>query len=463
MQIILRGLKGIFPLLLCLCVAEGRGQETWTVDDCMEHAVRRNLTLQNSRLDSRIAGEDLTAAVGDFLPSVSASGALGKRLGRSVDPKTNLYTNTAFMETTMGLNVSLPVFEGFTRVNRLQFRRLNKQISGLTVKTEENRIAYEVMDAYYCLRFDEKMYDLAVEQRRLSERYHEQMLEYVDLGMRSPSDLQEVKARLQSDIYQETVRGNSCRLSLLALKELLCMREGDTLQLASMEVGEAALPPVADIDANELYAASEVTLPEFRSMELKEKAARRSLAIASGAFSPSIRAEFSLYSGYYDTERNETGEIVPFSDQMRNNMNKYIGVSVSLPVFSGLSRFTQVRKERFRLQKVRNENDRQRITLYKEIDDACISMRAAVEEHSQAVEQLRTSTLTLKESEEKWEEGMISVFELMEKRNLYITAKAELVRTRLQYELKQRTVDFYRTGSFFIPSREETEGVSLHQ
>ena len=68
----------------------------------------------------------------------------------------------------------------------------------------------------------------------------------------------------------------------------------------------------------------------------------------------------------------------------------------------------------------------------------------------QALEQLRTSTVTLKESEEKWEEGMISVFELMEKRNLYILAKAELSRTRLQYELKSRTVDFYRTGTFLV-------------
>ena len=128
----------------------------------------------------------------------------------------------------MGLNVSLPVFDGFTRVNRLQFRKLNKQIGGLTEQIEENRIAFEVMDAFYRLCFDKKMYELAVEQRKLSERYHDQMLEYVDLGMRSSSDLQEVKARLQSDIYQETVKANGCRLSLLALKELLNMRDTDT-------------------------------------------------------------------------------------------------------------------------------------------------------------------------------------------------------------------------------------------
>ena len=440
--------RGLSLFLLVFLASPGnlRAQSGWTVDDCMRYAVEQNYRVRNSRLDTRIAGEDLAAAYGDFLPSVSATGALGKRLGRSVDSKTNLYTSSSFLESTMGLNVSLPVFDGFTRVNRLQFRKLNKQIGGLTEQIEENRIAFEVMDAFYRLCFDKKMYELAVEQRKLSERYHEQMLEYVDLGMRSPSDLQEVKARLQSDIYQETVKANGCRLSLLALKELLNMQDTDTLAISPG--GEGELPVLPVLESNEIYAASETSLPEFRAMELREKASRKSLAIASGAFSPSIRAEFSLYSGYYDTERDDLGEIIPIKDQLKNNMNKYIGVSVSLPLFSGLSRLTDVRKERFRLQRIRNENEQQRLSLYKEIDDACLSLRAAAEEHRQAVEQLRTSTVTLKESEEKWEEGMISVFELMEKRNLYIMAKAELTRTRLQYELKRRLVDFYRTGVF---------------
>mgnify|MGYP002230943081 CR=1 FL=1 len=64
------------------------------------------------------------------------------------------------------------------------------------------------------------------------------------------------------------------------------------------------------------------------------------------------------------------GKIIPIKDQLKNNMNKYIGVSVSLPLFSGLSRLTDVRKERFRLQRIRNENEQQRLSLYKEIDDA---------------------------------------------------------------------------------------------
>lgn len=34
------------------------------------------------------------------------------------------------------------------------------------------------MDAYYLLLFEKKMYELASEQRKLSERYHEQMQEF---------------------------------------------------------------------------------------------------------------------------------------------------------------------------------------------------------------------------------------------------------------------------------------------
>ena len=75
-------------------------------------------------------------------------------------------------------------------------------------------------------------------------------------------------------------------------------------------------------------------------------------------------------------------------------------------------------------------------------------MQAAAQEHWQAELQLRTATTTLKENEQRWEEGMISVFELMEKRNLYILAKAELMRTQLQYDLKERMVRFYQSGSF---------------
>lgn len=437
----------LVSLFLLLFSATVQSQTIWSVDECMHYAVKQNLKLKNSHLHSRIAREDHIGAIGDFLPSVTTSGDLGKRFGRSIDPKTNAYTSSSFVESNLGLNVSFPLFEGFTRINRARFTKLNQRISVLDTKTKENDTAYEVLDAFYNVCFEEKMWLLATEQRKLSEHYLVQMEEFVTLGMRSPSDLQEVKARLETDKYQETVRGNSCRTYLLYLKELLNMKGSDTLQVR-FDANDSVLPITEMLSPDSVYQSSEELLPQFQAMALRQKAAHRAVAIAAGRFSPSIRAEFGLRSGYYDTEQDTNGHIIPLSEQLSNNQNKYIGLSVSFPLFSGLSRFTEVRKERFRMKQVNNDAAQQKLTIYADIEDACQSLQAAILEHRQAVEQLEAEQLTLKENEEKWKEGLISVFELMEKRNRYISAKAELSRTRLQYEIKYRTIRFYRTGSF---------------
>ena len=59
------------------------------------------------------------------------------------------------------------------------------------------------------------MLDLALEQSRLSERYLKQTEAFVELGLKSVSDLQEVKARREGDIYRYQTRQNGCRLALL--------------------------------------------------------------------------------------------------------------------------------------------------------------------------------------------------------------------------------------------------------
>ncbi|WP_196070987.1 TolC family protein, partial [Bacteroides thetaiotaomicron] len=77
-----------------------------------------------------------------------------------------------------------------------------------------------------------------------------------------------------------------------------------------------------------------------------------------------------------------------------------------------------------------------------------LSLHAGFSEHQQALQQLEAEALVLKESERKWEEGLISVFQLMEARNRFISAKAELVRVRLQVEMMRKLEKYYREGTF---------------
>ena len=118
-------------------------------------------------------------------------------------------------------------------------------------------------------------------------------------------------------------------------------------------------------------------------------------------------------------------------------------------MLSGLERLTHQRKQKLNLYRLKNEEELEKQQLYTDIEQTLLSLHAGFSEHQQALQQaLKQKALVLKESERKWEEGLISVFQVMEARNRFISAKAELVRVRLQVEMMRKLEKYYRGGDF---------------
>ena len=402
-------------------------------------AYKQNPAVRNGVIGIKEAKADYIASVGAFLPHIVVNAETGKRFGRSLDPDTNGYTSESFEEGTVGLDMTLSLFEGFSRINQVRFRKMNKERSEWELKEKQNELAYQVTDAYYKLILERKLLDLALEQSRLSERYLKQTEVFVELGLKSASDLQEVKARREGDIYRYQSRGNSSRIALLHLKQLMNIQPGDTLAILDT-ITASQLPPYSVSTVETLYAQSIEILPSMRMIDLKQKAAHKEYAIAGGAFSPSVFARFTVGSNYYNTAFS--------ARQLRDNIGKYVGVGISFPLLSGLQRLTNQRKLKLNMYRLKNEEELEKQQLYTDIEQTLLSLHTGYSEHQQALSQLDAETLVLKESERKWEEGLISVFQLMEARNRFIAAKAELVRVRLQIEMMMKLEKYYRQGTF---------------
>lgn len=420
-----------FPLSLS-------AQSGYSLDDCIRRAWQQNPAIRNSAIDLKESKADYVASIGSFLPRVALNAEAGRNFGRSIDPNTNGYTTDTFDEGTVGLDLTLSLFEGFSRINRMRFERLNARRSRWERQDRRNELAYQVTDAYYKLLLEEKMLDLALEQSKLSERYLKQAEAFVELGLKSVSDLQEVRARREGDAYRLRSRENSCRMAALQLKQLMNLQEEDTLAVIDTLSYDTLSMPLIPA-ATDLYARSLAVIPSMRMIELKQKAARKEFAMAGGRFSPSVYARFSMSSRYLDGFS---------SKQLRDNLGKYIGIGVSFPLLGGLERLTTLRKHKLNIYRLRNEEETARQQLYVEVEQTVLSLRAGRDEHRQALQQLRAEKSVLRESERKWEEGLISVFQLMEARNRFISAKAELVRVRLQVEMTLKLERYYSTGRF---------------
>ena len=413
-----------------------------TLEECIRQALMANPELANRHLEKQIKQNDQLAAWGELLPQVTTEMRLGKRFGRAIDPGTNLFATRNFVESALNLEVSVPLFEGFTRMNKIGFERVNREISQWEVMEKENEIAFGVMDAFYQVLFQEQLLALAREQRRLSERYLQQVEGLVEEGLKAPVDLQEVKARLSSDVYQQTVRQNAFRIAILELKQLIWMKPEDSLQLVFSGSDEETVGEILSV--KEVYEQSMHFLPQFKLMELRRKASRKALAMEKGRFAPSLRGDIGVYTGYYDTEREENGHVIALGKQLDNNLNKYFGITFSVPLLTGFRNLSGWKKARLRLQQTENTIQLQQQQLYTEIERARVSLGDAIQEIRYANEMELAEKLTLEQTEEKWKEGLVSVFELMEARNRYFNSRAEVIRTRLQYGIKRKTMNFYR-------------------
>lgn len=428
--------------LLIVCVLSGLslpilGQST--LDDCIHYAWEHNPGFKNTDIDVKEARTDYRAAMGKFLPNISIQAEVGRHIGRSVDPDTNGYTADSYNQGTVGIDITLSLFEGFARINRLRYTHWVKKEKEWGGLAKQNELAYQVVDAYYKAVLDKKLSELAAEQLRLGERYLKQTEVFMELGLKSASDLQEVKARHQGDVFRYRSYEKNQQMSFLYLKEILGMKEADTLSVSLSGVEDIPLSiPQADMEG--LYLQSVHVLPDYKRMEMWEKAARKEYAVALGQFSPTIFARFSWGSDFYNSL---------FSlHQLRDHWNKYIGVGISFPILSGLDRYAGARKKRLNLLRVQNSIEEEKLHLRTETERIILSLHSGWEEHRQAVLQVTAETQVLKETERKWEAGIVSVFQLMEARNRLLAAKAEKVRVKLQYELTSRLAMYYQTGTF---------------
>lgn len=423
-------------------------QNIESLDDCIRYAKENSLMMKNSQIDNNIAKQDVYTAWKDFLPSINTYSSVGKHFGRSVDPKSNLYTSSSFDKSTFGMLVSIPVFDGFTRLNKLHLSKIKEEISSLNIELEEDKVVCDVIENFYHCCLKNKEAALATAQRKLSEQYHEQMIVYVKLGLRSKSDSLEMVSRLQSDLLKEKESSAFYLISLLELKEKLNPKETDSLKIDSISFSyEMPIFSEEELAVTNVFQMAQKYLPQFKIMELREKVSGKSLSIVRGSFFPSINAEFHLNTGYYGTINND-GKVISFQNQLKNNMSRFIGINVTFPISDVFTRASQLRKEKLKIRQLKNENELLRLELYNKIEKAIISLQTEVEELHQLKQQIVLTKQVLSENEAKWDEGLISVFELIEKRNLYFEAQVMYYQSMLQCDLKTRIVKYYCTGNF---------------
>ncbi len=421
-----------FITLIMLLTASSVGAQEMalTADDCMRYAVEHNHDIRISQLTQDTRRAERTGAIGAFLPSVNGSIGAQYNFGRAIDPETNTYTNVSTFYNGYSVQATLPVFDGFQRINQLRAAKASLLMGSSQLRAQQDELALQVFEAYCNVLYYQGTVKMAEEKREQSQLTLRQTQVMADVGQKSEADVAQMEAQLAGDDYEITRQQNELSTALLTLKQLMNYPERDSLVIVGEERSTQTLEEPSTLENPAVAAAAQNVI-----------VAKRRLSMARGALSPSLSISGGISTTYNKMLHNET---TGFRDQLDANRGEYIYASVSIPIFNRLENLTNIRRQRNNLRIAEEELEQKRDELVKlqlQAENDCEGFRKQTLQMQHKVE---ADSIAARLTTRKYEEGLSSAIDVQTSAATLLESRARLLQCRLLLALKQKLVNYYK-------------------
>ena len=424
--------------------AEDDMPKQWTLRNCIDYALEHNITIRRNRINVESTQEDVKTAKADFLPSLS--GNISQRIVNrpnsasgtiiSGDNITTSESKTSY-NGSYGIDASWTVYNGSKRVNTLKQQQLNSRIAELTVDESENSIEENITQLYVQILYSAEAVKVNESTLEVSRKEFERGQELFNAGSIASSDLAQLEAQVSNDNYQLVTSQTTLQNYKLQLKQLLEL-DGDfemDLFLPPLDDSSVLIPlPTKD----DVYQTALNLRPEIESSKLNIESSDMNIKIARAGYIPNL----SLSAGIGTTNAN--GNDFSFSEQVKQNWNNSIGLTLSIPIFD--KRQTKSAVNKAKLQRQTSELDLMdnQKTLYKTIESLWLSANSAQQQYVAATQKLKSTQASYALVSEQFNLGMKNTVELLTEKNNLLSAQQETLQAKYTAILNAGLLRFYQ-------------------
>ena len=423
---------------LCFLACPSKAQQPWSLKQCIDYAVEHNLQIKQRDIARQQREVDVNTAKNSRLPDLNASASENFSFGRGLTAE-NTYTNQNTSSTSFSLGTSVPLFTGFRIPRTLELNQLNLQAAIADLEKAKNDIRVQVAQAYVQILYSKELCDVAFRQIEIDSMQVHRLQQLIKNGKASGTELAQQEATLAQSRLTSTQANIDYRLNLLALSQLL--------ELPSPEGFSIEIPTDLRWNATQLvspeviYQEAVMQKPEVRAELLRLEGTEKNIAIAKSASLPSLLFQAGVGSNYYKVSRMPADG---FFKQLDNNFSQYVGLNLSIPIFSRFEVRNQVKNARLNQQTQQLQLDNVKKNLYKEIQQAYYNAVASQAKYESSEEAKRSNEESFRLMSAKYEYGKANITEFNEAKNSLMKAESDLLRAKYEYIYEHAILNFYR-------------------
>lgn len=430
-------------------------QQNWSLNQCILYAIENNINLKEYDILEKMSMESVNQSKRNMLPGIEASTNAGLNYGRSVDPITNNYVTTEFFSNSYNLGTSITVFDGFRLQNKIKYEKFRKQISEYNRLNAIDDLAFSVMTSFFDVVYYKGMLKIAKEQVETTKLNLKTTEKQIEVGLKAKADLLEMRANLEREELNRIQIENSRKTALLQLKQQMNLVSGEEMNLVE-KANSVATENIADPEG--LFNQFTTWSPYYQSIEANLKATEKNLSISRSQLYPSIFARGSVNTGFSETNTTELGNVIAFGEQFKNNRNQYLGASLSIPLFYKWANRSNVKMAKLNIERAKTILEDEKQKMFFEMANDLTDLEALYKEYNQFVKRNEVDELAFKAAEKKLEQGLTTIVEFYIAKNRLASTNSQVLRARLQWEIKMKTIEFYKGQRFWEAPSNSPEG-----
>ena len=427
-------------LLACFLVASGiatQAQTAWDLRQCIEHALTHNLSIKQKEANRDKSAVELNTAQWSRLPNLNGNIGQSFNYGRAIQAD-NTYGNRNTRNTNFSVGTSIPLFTGMQIPNNIALSKLNLKAAIEDLNKAKEDISIQVTSYYLQALFNEELVKVAQNQVALSKEQLDRKVAFFKNGKASEAEVYEAQSRLAQDEYSLVQAQNNHQLSLLDLSQLLELPSPENFQIVAPKV-EAFSTDLSLPD--EVYTLALQNKPAIKAAQYRLEGATKSIRIAQSGWYPQLTFGAGIGTNYYSI----TGiENAGFGNQWRENMNKYLQFSLSIPLFNRFETRNRVKNARIQRNALAWQLEESKKTLYKEIQQAYYNALAAESQFRSSEVASKAAETSFKLMSEKYANGKANATEYNEMRANWMKALSEQIQARYDYLFRSKILEFYK-------------------
>lgn len=446
-----------------------QAQEVWNLQRCIDHAYSNNLDIRQAELAVEQAAINWNRQRATMLPTLNANTGYSFNVGRSIDPFTNAFVNQTVASNNFGISSGVTIFNAFRIQNTIKQAKSDVEASEAQTEVVRNNIALAIATAYLQILQSEEQLKAAKGQVNSTLASFNRSKKLEESGAVNALTRLNLSAQLANDRLAVVNAQNQIRSGYTNLLNLLQMDPELDMRIAPVEVGE--LRTSSNERISEIYNAAIQSLPQVEQARLEQLSSEYQLKSAKALRYPTVSGfgnintvwtesarEFNITDyntrpiGFVESNNDVVltldpvynTSVIPYREQLDNNLGRSFGVGLSIPIFNQLQAHSAVKNAVIGQKMAEIGVDQTLNQIKNDIATAYSNLLAAESRYLAAVEAEDAQRKNYQFSHRRYDAGLLDVAQLTLAKSNWGNATATLIQARYEWLFRKLIIQFYK-------------------